>query len=358
MRLLKNLPFILIVVAIYGCGSDAETSKKQPMPSSSLTVEGEIAQKVWSKELVSSTGTTLANEEMNIQSEVSGRIIKINFEEGSTVNKGQILVKLDDLELKSLLQKSVLEKKLLDNKEKRQKKLLEIEAISQEEYDISQNAVDVLSAHIAMLRAQIQKTEIVAPFNGRIGLRNVSEGAIISPTTLIASLQDYSLIKLDFSVPEKYASQINSNTKILFTLEGSEEKYEAKVHAIEPRIDPVNRSLKIRAICSNKDRKILPGAFANVQVQLGEATLSIMIPTQAVIPDISGAKVYILKNGKASLSPVTTGLRTDIEISITSGINEGDTVITSGILQLKPGMPVLVNLSALNTDQKKVRILK
>ncbi|MBA3901208.1 MAG: efflux RND transporter periplasmic adaptor subunit [Bacteroidetes bacterium] len=334
---------MMAVLAFSGCGSD--TAEKAAGGSNILlTVEAEIATKSRSENLIRSTGTTLSHDEVNIQSEVNGRIVKIHFTEGSMVNKGQLLVKLDDEELQALLKKSILEKKLAEEREQRHKRLLEIEAISQEEYDATKNAYEVFAAHISMLKAQIQKTEIRAPFSGTIGLRNVSEGAIIAPGAFIASLQNFSPIKLDFSVPEKYARQINPETEIFFTIEGSTETFTAKVFAIEPRIDPVSRTLKIRALSSNKEGKILPGAFANVSVQLGKASMVIRIPSQAIIPDISGAKVFTLKDGKATLTEVTTGIRTDARVHINSGLQEGDTVITSGILQIKSGMPVNVNI--------------
>ncbi|MDQ3193202.1 MAG: efflux RND transporter periplasmic adaptor subunit [Bacteroidota bacterium] len=351
MKLLNKLPILLVIIAISGCGSEEKKENSPKVTEALLTVEGEIAHKVLSENMLRSTGTTVSNEEINIQSEINGRIIKIYFEEGSSVKKGEVLVKLDDVEIRALLQKSILEKKLLEDKEKRQVRLLEIKAISQEEYDALVNSLDVLSAHISMLKAQIQRTEIRAPFNGIIGLRNVSEGAIVSPLTLIASLQNFSPIKLDFSVPEKYAGQIDSKTRINYTVEGYEQIQTATVYAIEPKIDPITRSLKIRAISPNKDHKILPGSFANIEIQLGKAKLEILVPTQAVIPDINGAKVFILKNAKAMLTEVTIGNRSDTRIKINSGINEGDTVLTSGILQLKSGMRVMVNLND-NPEEK------
>ena len=339
-----------VVLILEGCGSNGESPVSKPS-NVLLTVEGVIAKREMSSNLLRSTGTTLSNEEIEIQSELNGRITKILFEEGRPVSKGQLLVKLDNEEIQALLKKSILEQKLLSDKEVRQKRLLEIHGISQEEYDASRNAVEVVKAHISMLKAQIEKTEIKAPFSGVIGLRYVSEGAIISPGTVIASLQDFSPIKMDFSVPEKYASEINKNTKVQFTMEGSDELMSADVFAIEPKIDPVSRTLKIRALFSNKNEKILPGSFVNIIIQLGEAEPVIEIPTEALIPDISGAKVYTLKDGKAALTEVSTGLRDRTHIHIKSGLGEGDTVLTSGILQLKSGMPVQAKI--LNRDNNK-----
>lgn len=339
---------ILFVLIIAGCGSKGDTKNMQQQKDKNiqqaLTVEAVVAREEISGGILFSTGTILSNEEVQLQSEVPGKIIKILFEEGSNVSEGQLLVKLNDKEIQAELQKSVFEKKLLEEKEFRQRKLLEIQAISQEEYDASLNALNVIKANISMLQAQIEKTEIRAPFAGTIGLKNVNVGATISPATIIVSLQSVSPVKIDFSVPEKYSNQIRKGTKIIFTVEGSDKTYSGSVYATEPKIDPGSRTLRIRELSSNKDKSILPGSFANVQLELGENNKVIMIPTQALIPDISGAKVFVSEDGKAVSKQVETGLRTESHIQILSGLAEGDTVLISGILQLKPGVPVKVNM--------------
>ncbi|MDW8466642.1 MAG: efflux RND transporter periplasmic adaptor subunit [Chloroherpetonaceae bacterium] len=191
-----------------------------------------------------------------------------------------------------------------------------------------------------IIKAQIDKTEVRAPFNGVVGLRYVSVGSYISPTTRIASIQNICPLKLDFSIPEKYATLVRKGDKVLFRVQGIDKVLEGQVYAIEPKIDPATRTLPIRAIYPNSDRRILPGAFAEVELLLQNADSAVMIPSEALVPELKGQKVFVAKQGKAVAKSVEIGLRTDREIQVTSGLSDGDTVITTGILQLRPGMAV------------------
>ncbi len=291
---------------------------------------------------VITTGTVLANEEVDLKSEVSGKIVEIAFKEGSRVNKGDLLVKINDAELQAQLMREKYTFELLKDKEYRQKKLFEKEAISQEEYDDALNQFNVSKAEVDLIKAQIDKTEIRAPFNGIVGLKNVSEGSYITPSTVIASLQNINPIKIDFSIPEKYSGSVKVGDQINFKVVGDEENYNAKVYAIEPKIDPVTRTLKIRAIYSNQAGRILPGSFADVKLILDKIDNALLIPTQAIVPELKGQKVYIYRSGKVAQQNVEMGIRTDEYVQITSGLNPNDTLIISGILQIKPGAEVSI----------------
>ena len=227
--------------------------------------------------------------------------------------------------------------------EYRQKQLLEKEAISQEDYDMTANQLQVNQAEVELIKAQIDKTEIRAPFSGIVGLKNVSEGSFVNNSMIIASLQNINPIKIDFSIPERYSSMVSVGDEINFTISGNNKKYVGKVYAIEPKIDPVTRTLKIRALCSNTGREILPGSFANVELVLKKIENAILVPSEALIPDIKGQKVFLYKNGKAVPQQVETGIRTDVNVQLTSGVSEGDTIITSGMLQLRPGSQVSIS---------------
>ena len=292
---------------------------------------------------VLTTGTVLANEEVDLKSEVPGKITKILFKEGSYVNKGDLLVKINDADLQAQLQSAKSRLELQKDTEYRQKQLLKKEAISQEDYDMTANQLQVNQAEVELIKAQIAKTEIRAPFGGVIGLKNVSEGSFVTNTTVIASLQNINPIKIDFSIPERYSSMVNVGDEINFSITGNTKKYIGKVYAIEPKIDPVTRTLQLRALCSNTGREILPGSFANIELVLKKIENAILIPSEALIPDLKGQKVFIYRGGKASPQQVGTGIRTDVDVQLTSGINEGDTIITSGMLQLRPGAPVTIS---------------
>jgi len=294
------------------------------------------------EEKILSTGTIIANEEVDIRSEIAGRITSINFKEGDYVKKGTVLVRINDADLQAQLQKLQYQKKLAEVNEERQKKLLEKEAISQRDYDISLTNLNSMNADIENLGAQIAKTVIRAPFDGTIGLRYVSEGSYLSPGTVakIATLTNVNPAKIDFSVPAKYAANVAKGTAITFTTESGDEKFYGRVYAIEPKIDPNTRTLTLRATSPNNNRKLFPGSFARIEIILNTKANGILVPTEAVIPGLKGHSVFLVRNNKAESVEVQIGTRGDKTIEIYKGLNVGDTLITSGILQVKPGGPV------------------
>ena len=349
----KNIKTILIVAAVIIIlillaipklkSSEDSTSGSGVRSVGPLPVNAHITKYEVLDNKVLTTGTVLANEEVDLKSEVDGKITKILFHEGSYVNAGDLLVKINDDDLQAQLQSAKSRLELQKDTEYRQKKLLEKEAISQEDYDMTANQLQVNQAEVELIKARIDKTEIRAPFSGIVGLKNVSEGSFVNNSTVIASLQNINPIKIDFSIPERYSSMVEVGDEINFTISGNNKKYIGKVYAIEPKIDPVTRTLQIRALCSNTGREILPGSFANVELVLKKIENAIMVPSEALIPDIKGQKVFIYRNGFATQQQVETGIRTDLNVQLTSGVNEGDTIITSGMLQLRPGTPVEIS---------------
>lgn len=323
--------------------SENKNNNAGPRSSGPLPVKAHITEYEVLDNKVLTTGTILANEEVDLKSEVSGKIKKILFREGSYVSAGDLLVKINDADLQAQLQSAKSRLELQKDTEYRQKQLLEKEAISQEDYDMTANQLKVNQAEVELIKAQIDKTEIRAPFSGIVGLKNVSEGSFVTNSTVIASLQNINPIKIDFSIPERYSSMVEVGDEINFSISGNNKNYIGKVYAIEPKIDPVTRTLKIRALCSNTGREILPGSFANVELVLKKIGNAILIPSEALIPDIQGQKVFIYRNGSAIPQQVETGIRTDVRVQLTSGVNEGDTIITSGMLQLRPGSPVSIS---------------
>jgi membrane fusion protein, multidrug efflux system len=292
---------------------------------------------------ITSTGTILADEEVDIRSEIQGKIRRIAFKEGSRVAKGALLLKLDDAELQAQLLKVRSQGKLAEVDEYRMRMQFKVEAASQKEYDQALNGLNIVKAEEQLLRAQLEKTELRAPFSGTIGLKYVSEGGYVDPSTRITVLQAVNPVKVDFSVPGKYAGWIHTGQMIRFTVQGSEEVREGKVYAVESRIDEGTRNLQLRASCANADGKILPGAFASVEILMETIEAALLIPSEALTSDIKGPKVFLYAAGKALPRPVAAGLRTDSTVQITGGLKEGDTVITSGIVQLRPGAPVILS---------------
>lgn len=291
---------------------------------------------------IQSTGTIMANEEVELRSEISGKVSKILFKEGDRVKKGQILVRINDEEQQAQLKRLQYNIKLNEEQEFRQKRLLEKEAISQQEYDIVLTQLNSIQAELQQLEAVIDKYSIRAPFNGIVGLRYISEGSYVSPTSQIAFMQDIDKIKIEFSISEKYADQVKAGSNISFSITGRDKQYEGTVYAVEPKIDLSTRSVRIRAISPNPDGELFPGAFARVGLTLETIDNAIMIPTEALIPELQGQKVFLYKNGRAISSAVETGLRTERAIQITKGVQSNDSLIVTGLLQLKDSAQVKV----------------
>lgn len=286
------------------------------------------------------TGTIRAEESIEIKSETSGIVSEIFFSEGQKVNKGQLLISLDDVELKAQLEKLKIRKELMATSEFRNKKLLEREAISQAEYDIALNELNSIIADIKTLEIQISKKHITAPFSGIIGLRNVSKGSYVSNNTTIANLYSIDRVKLDFSVPGKYSHDISTGKKIIFAIEGDSVMYDGEIYAVEPMIDLDTRTLQIRGIAKNQDGRMVPGQFANIEIILETIENALMVPAIAVIPELNGHKLFKFSNGKAISADIYIGQRTDERVQVIQGVATGDTVLTSGILQVRDGSPV------------------
>lgn len=309
-----------------------------------MNVNGLIASKISRSENIKTTGTILPGEIVQVKSEISGRITQLFFKEGSFVKKGQILAKLDDSQLQAEKKKLVLQVDMESIKEKRQKQLLTAKALSQEEYDLTEANLNILKSNIDIINTQIAKTTISAPFSGIVSFRDISQGAMITPNDVITTLQSIQPVKIEFSVPEKLSKDMKVGKNISFFMASDKKERKASVYAIDPQINPASRSLVLRARYGNAGNELLPGAFADINISEGMKADYIAIPSMAYVPDISGALVYLKKNGKVTPSKVMAASRSESQVFIESGIEPGDTVITSGLLQIKPGMPIEVNI--------------
>ncbi len=312
-----------------------DTKGKDGKPAGKTSVKVTVIKLSELQDKIQTAGSILANEEVDIRSEISGRLINLYFKEGDYVRKGTPLFHINDEDLKARLRKLQFNKKLAEDNEFRQKKLLEKEAISQREYDIAVNSVNTIQADIEDLQAQISKYVVKAPFDGKIGLRYISEGSYISPSTQIATLTNLNPAKLDFSIPAKYAQNVGKGSKVNFTIDDNSDRYVATVFAIDPKIDPQTRTLQLRATTPNPQFKLIPGAFTKIELILRTKAGAILIPTEAVIPEASGSKVFIVENGKAKSMKIKLGLRGDKEVEVLEGLAKGDTLITIGTLQVK-----------------------
>ena len=346
MHKLLNCLVFTVLISFLACSGGKEKAKIGAKAAKvSLTVDGSVVT-LSSKDIsYAYSGSLLANEEIDVRPEISAKVTKILFQEGTKVNKGQLLVKMFDADLQAELKKSKLQIELKAKEVDRKKELIKLNGISKEEYETSENGLNTLIAEQELLKAQISKTELTAPFNGNVGLRMVSEGSFVTTTTVITSLQQIDPVKIEFSIPEKYKANLVDKMEIKFTTEGSDRVYSAKIYALESKIDAATRSIRIRALAPNPDHSLFPGSFVSIKLNLFPDKSSLFIIARAIVPLIEGEQVFIAKGGKVVATKVTTGVRTETEVEILSGIQANDTLITSGLLQVKDGMPVNVRIA-------------
>jgi len=334
---------IVVVKLLFFKGNTTiqDAGQKNAVPS----VKGIIAKEISSFETIRTSGSILADEQVMLMPEITGLVTGIYFEEGTKVNKGDKLVKINDADLQAQLSRVNAQLNLAKEQEGRQIKLFDIKAVSQEELSISQNQTAIMEADKAVILAQIAKTEIKAPFSGRIGIRRISPGMMVSPTTMIAQIIKDDVLKVECAIPERYAGVIKVGMPLMLRVAGIEKQIEAEIYAMEPGIDGNTRSLILRARFNPQGKAIKPGAFAEIELPLNFRDNSIFIPTEAIIPILKGQKVFIKKGGKVEEVKIETGIRKESTIEVISGISQGDTVITTGILSLRKGSAVDVIVS-------------
>ena len=289
-------------------------------------------------------GSIEASEEIDLRSEISGIVRSILFKEGSFVTKGQVLFKIDDLELRAQFAQAKTKQNLASENARRAKLLLEKDAISQEEFDIATADFRSAQAQTQLIQAQLAKTVVKAPFSGKIGLRYISPGTYVTPTTQIAKLVSNNEVKITFSIPEKYASDIQEDKELTFTIPNVSQVFKAKIYALEPSVETNTRTLKIRALANNSSNKLIPGTFAQVALPLKNIENAFIIPSECVIPIQDGKKVFIANGSKAKEVKVETLTRTDKDVIVTSGLEKGDTLLLTGIMALKNEADIKVKL--------------
>ncbi len=333
---------LLIIPKIDFTSSESDKNNLNPN-TRKVPVDGLIIKTKPLQNKIFSNGTLISNEEVELRSETSGKVTQILFIEGKQVKEGDLLLKINDSELQATLKKNRSRETLARDREFRYKQLLEKNLTSQQEYDVQLNELNSVLADIEFVQAQIEKTEIRAPFDGVIGLRSVSVGSYISPQTPIAKLQSINPIKVDFAVPQKYFGLIKEGKTVYVKLTSTGKIYNGKIYAVEPKIDLNTRTVQARALVPNDRGELTPGAYVEIDIVLEELRDAIMIPSETLIPDLDGEKVFLYQNGKAVPKIVVAGLRTESEVQITSGLSVGDTIISSGIIQLQPNVPVKLN---------------
>lgn len=326
---------ILICAAFLACGGKDE--KKEPPKKPKPKVDGYIVKTEAYSESVNVPGTIVANEVAEIHPEVSGRVVQLNAREGQYVGKGAVIAKIYDGDLQAQLRKMQSQLNLAKVNEGRASQLLNIQGISKEEYDGLMLNVRNIQADMALIQTEIARTVVRAPFSGKMGLKGISPGAYVTPATVIATINQTSTLKIDFSVPEKYASRMQNGQIVTFSVTGSDQTYSAKVIASESNITLENRSLTYRAVVNSNTDGLVPGTFAQVNVSFAPNSNAIFVPTQAVVPTAKSKQVILKIDGKAVFNDVETGVRDSSRVEITKGLKPGDTILVTGIMATKPG---------------------
>jgi len=301
-----------------------------------LSVEGFVVEPHSESENIEVPGSLLPVEETQIRPETSGRIVHLNIQEGAAVKKGSLLAKLFDQDLQAQIKKLQVQLDISNRTVERQRDLLAINGISQQDFDLSALAVDNLMADIETTRISISKTEIRAPYDGKLGLRNVSVGTYVSPSDILTNIRQVSQLKLEFSIPEKYAKDISPGYVVRFRVDGGEQEHKASVIATEGNVDQVTRTLKIKSIVKENHPELVPGLFAKVNLQLGRSANALMVPTQAVIPLARSKQIILLRKDSVKFLTVETGIRDSVFVQILKGLKAGDTIVTTGLMAIRP----------------------
>lgn len=332
--------------------SDANTPANTPKRA--LNVNAMILKHETLDDIVRGVGRLIPDEEVDLSFETSGKIIKIHFKEGSSVKKGELLAKVNDAPLQAELKKLKAQIPLAQDRVYRQKALFAKDAVSLESYESVNTELEKLKADIELVSARIEQTELRAPFDGVIGLRQVSEGTYASPTTILARLTKVTPLKIQFSIPEKQASALKVGTVLKFRLDdGSTNQHSATVYAIEPNLDGETLTMEIRASYPNPGGKLPPGRSVQIEIKVQEIHNTIVVPSLSVIAEMGRDIAYVYKEGRAHQVVLKKGMRTASSIQIIDGLSVGDTLLTTGVMQLREGLPVTIDKYIENQKENK-----
>lgn len=347
-RQIKRLLYLASIVILTAAVVAACTLQAADLPAETtaapafqgIPVDAAVVRSASVRDQLIVTGTILANQEVNLVSELTRRIVAVHVREGSYVKKGAVLFELDRADLLAQLERLKQQEKLALLNENRLKDLIAKEAIAQQDYDEASTNLKVLQAQIVELSVMIDKTRITAPFDGQVGMINIHPGAVVSVNTILTQLEDNSVVKVEFSVPEKYTNTITIGSEETFTTPANQSVYKTKIIAKAASLSTDTRTLLVRGIVANPNGKLLPGQSARITLSLNTSAGGLAVSSQALIPSLGGYTVFVSRNHAAQAVPVEIGQRNTGTVEIIKGLVAGDTVITSNQLRLGAGTPV------------------
>jgi membrane fusion protein, multidrug efflux system len=338
----QPIVFVFSMALLLSCSKEKSTTPQNNRQTGPLVVEGFLVQQETISDNIEVSGSLLPAEETQLRSEVSGRIVQLNINEGTVVKQGALLVKLFDKDLQAQLKKLQVQLQIAIKTEERQRELLAINGISQQEYDLTSLQVDNLNADIEAVRIAISRTEMRAPYDGKIGLRNVSLGSYLSTNDIVATIRQVDKLKLEFAIPEKYAKNLGKGYRVKFKVDGGQGEHSGEVLATESGVDQATRTLRVRALVKGNNPELVPGIFAKVILELGSDSKALLVPTQAVIPQARNKQVIVVRGDSAVFIVVETGLRDSAFVQVINGLKVGDTVVTTGLMALRPNAKVKI----------------
>lgn len=328
--------------------STASASAGPAAPAAELPVRVRKAVKKPLSMKVPTNGTLRSNESVEIAAEVSRRLVKVHIKDGDRVKKGQMLFELDRADLIARSTEGVVRQKALGVTEERQRKLLGEGLLSKADYDKAKSELDLASAQLSIVSAELARTKIVAPFDGKLGILQVSEGAMVGPTTPLITLEDDSRMKIDFSVPERFSPHLAVGAKFSFVVEGGAPLV-GSVVAIEPKLDERTRSIRLRGLSEAIDAKhptLYAGQYVSVELTIESNAEVMLIPAEVVVPSLGGHTIFVVQDGVVKPRSVELGIRTDTEVGISKGLEAGELVAISNLLKLRPNAKVKVEEAA------------
>lgn len=340
--LIAGLAFLPKIKSFFKEDSNGALVAAPSMQRQPLSVNALVLDYTTLTDIFRTKGILIPDEEVELTFETSGKITKIYFEEGREVKKDDLLAKVNDETLQAELAKLEAQLPLAEEKVFRQRSLLQKDAVSKEAYEMVSTELAKLNADIDLIKARIKQTELRAPFDGIVGLRRVSEGVYASPTTIVTNLTKIKPLKLEFSVNEKQANDIRAGKMLNFTVENDLTHYQAKVYAVESRLDESTLTLKARALYNNTNGKLQPGRSVTVEIIMDEIHNTLIIPSAATLAEMGQSIAFVYKNGVAKQVNVKRGARTASDVQIVDGLHVGDTVLITGVMQLRDGMPVKI----------------
>lgn len=365
---MRNLGLIILaVIAIGGAyfGYQALAGAKKPEqaaasgppgaggPPMGLPVEAVTVQPEPFVDTITAVGTLMADEAITVRPEVAGKIETIAVQEGEPVKKGQLLFALDEKLMKAERDEAAAQSQQAKIQADRLLKVSVQGAISASERDVAQQSKLAAIATYSAAQERLAKARIFAPFDGVVGLRQVSPGAVVEAGATLTTLQKLDPIKVEFTVPEKQSGILKIGQDLEFTIPDQPGKsWHAQVYAFEPSIDAQGRFVAVRAKTDNKDHALKPGSYVNVQLAVAQKTDALLVPEQAIIPMGNNTVVMTIVDGKAAPAPVTVGARMNGKAEILTGLKPGDQVMTAGFMKAQPGAPVMVIQKAEAGNQK------